>query len=109
VAVLTDNRIPVPPLQHFILFSNILFTYYFVWVMITTVIISFTLFIIFNHFRKKTGYEKRMDTAFMLYVLSVSFGSFFNETTTKIGLFVIPFIIAYFLEIKDILNEFPRE
>ena len=76
--------------------------------MLTTVIFSFILFLVFNFFRRKTGFEKRIDTAFMLYVLCVSFGSFFNDLT-GIGLFVIPFLIAYFLEIKKLLNVFPRE
>jgi len=64
---------------------------------------------ILNLFRKRTGFEKRMDTAFMLYVLSVSFGSFFNNLNSTIGIFIFPFLIAYFLEIRNILNEFPRE
>jgi hypothetical protein len=98
-----------------ILLNNMLFAmnfqifYYIISVMVTTVIFSFILFIALNSFRKKTGYEKRMDTAFMLYVLSVSFGSFFKDLTTVIGLFVLPFLIAYFLEIKSIINDFPRE
>lgn len=98
-----------------ILLNNMLFAmnfqifYYIMSVMVTTVIFSFILFIALNSFRKKTGYEKRMDTAFMLYVLSVSFGSFFKDLTTVIGLFVLPFLITYFLEIRNILNEFPRE
>jgi hypothetical protein len=50
-----------------------------------------------------------MDSAFMLYVLSVSFGSFFRDMTSIIGLFVLSFLIAYFLEIKNVLNDFPRE
>ena len=91
------------------LFFNIQTSYYIISVMITTVIFSLFLFLILNFFRKRTGFEKRMDTAFMLYVLSVSFGSFFNEITKGIGIFIFPFLIAYFLEIKEILNDFPRE
>ena len=96
-------------INSFLLILNTQSTYYIISVMLTTVIFSFALFLIFNHFRRKTGFEKRMDTAFMLYVLSVSFGSFFSDLSSKIGLFVLPFLIAYFLEIKEILNEFPRE
>ncbi len=88
---------------------NIQANYYIFLVMVTTVIFSIILFVIFNAFRKRTGFQKRMDTAFMLYVLSVSFGSFFKDITTGIGLFIFPFLIAYFLEIKEILNDFPRE
>jgi hypothetical protein len=96
-------------LNNMLLSMNLQIAYYIISVMVTTVIFSFILFIVLNSFRKKTGYEKRMDTAFMLYVLSVSFGSFFKDMTTVIGLFVLPFLIAYFLEIKNILNDFPRE
>ena len=96
-------------LNNTLLSMNLQIAYYIISVMVTTVIFSFILFIVLNSFRKKTGYEKRMDTAFMLYVLSVSFGSFFKDMTTVIGLFVLPFLIAYFLEIKNILNDFPRE
>jgi len=96
-------------LNNMLLSMNLQIAYYIISVMVTTVIFSFILFIVLNTFRKKTGYEKRMDTAFMLYVLSVSFGSFFKDMTTVIGLFVLPFLIAYFLEIKNILNDFPRE
>ena len=84
-------------------------TYYIVLVMLTTVIFSSVLFLILNYFRKKTVFEKRMDTAFMLYVISASFGSFFNNLASVAGLFIIPFLVAYFLEIKNILNDFPRE
>ncbi len=96
-------------LNNMLMSMNLQIAYYIISVMVTTVIFSFILFIVLNSFRKKTGYEKRMDTAFMLYVLSVSFGSFFKDMTTVIGLFVLPFLIAYFLEIKNILNDFPRE
>jgi len=96
-------------LNNMLLAMNLQIAYYIISVMVTTVIFSFILFIVLNTFRKKTGYEKRMDTAFMLYVLSVSFGSFFKDMTTVIGLFVLPFLIAYFLEIKNVLNDFPRE
>ncbi|OGI12087.1 hypothetical protein A3K64_01990 [Candidatus Micrarchaeota archaeon RBG_16_36_9] len=96
-------------INNFLHSLNIQIIYYIASVMLTTVIFSSTLFLLFNHFRTKTGYEKRMDTAFILYVLSASFGSFFNNLTNIIGLFIIPFIIAYFLEIKNILNDFPRE
>ncbi len=96
-------------LNNMLLSMNLQIAYYIISVMVTTVIFSFILFTVLNTFRKKTGYEKRMDTAFMLYVLSVSFGSFFKDMTTIIGLFVLPFLIAYFLEIKNILNDFPRE
>lgn len=99
-------------LNNFLLKFNILnipTNYYIVLVMVTTIVFSLILFLVFNHFRKKTSFEKRIDTAFMLYVLSVSFGSFFQEITTGIGIFIFPFLIAYFLEIKKILNEFPRE
>jgi len=96
-------------LNNMLLSMNLQIAYYIISVMVTTVIFSFILFIVLNSFRKKTGYEKRMDTAFMLYVLSVSFGSFFKDMTTVIGLFVLPFLIAYFLEIKNVLNDFPRE
>ncbi len=96
-------------LNNMLLAMNLQIAYYIISVMVTTVIFSFILFIALNTFRKKTGYEKRMDTAFMLYVLSVSFGSFFKDLTTVIGLFVLPFLIIYFLEIKNVLNDFPRE
>lgn len=96
-------------LNNMLLSMNLQIAYYIISVMVTTVIFSFILFIVLNTFRRKTGYEKRMDTAFMLYVLSVSFGSFFKDMTTVIGLFILPFLIAYFLEIKNILNDFPRE
>ena len=96
-------------LNNMLLAMNFQIFYYIISVMVTTVIFSFILFIVLNSFRKKTGYEKRMDTAFMLYVLSVSFGSFFKDLTTVIGLFVLPFLITYFLEIRNILNDFPRE
>ena len=96
-------------LNNFLLTLNFQMSYYIIAVMVTTVIFSFALFIILNSFRKKTGYEKRMDSAFMLYVLSVSFGSFFKDMTSIIGLFVLSFLIAYFLEIKNVLNDFPRE
>ena len=96
-------------LNNMLLSMNLQIAYYIISVMVTTVIFSFILFVVLNTFRKKTGYEKRMDAAFMLYVLSVSFGSFFKDMTTVIGLFVLPFLIAYFLEIKNILNDFPRE
>jgi hypothetical protein len=96
-------------LNNMLLAMNFQIFYYIISVMVTTVIFSFILFIALNSFRKKTGYEKRMDTAFMLYVLSVSFGSFFKDLTTVIGLFVLPFLITYFLELRNILNDFPRE
>jgi len=96
-------------LNNTLLSMNLQIAYYIISVMVTTVIFSFILFIVLNSFRKKTGYEKRMDTAFMLYVLSVSFGSFFKDMTTVIGLFVLPFLITYFLEIRNVLNDFPRE
>jgi len=96
-------------LNNMLLSMNFQIFYYIISVMVTAVIFSFILFIVLNTFRKKTGYEKRMDTAFMLYVLSVSFGSFFKDLTTVIGLFVVPFLITYFLEIRNILNDFPRE
>ena len=83
--------------------------YYIFLVILTTVVFSSALFLILNFFRKKTVYEKRMDTAFVLYVLSVSFGSFFNNFTSVFGLFVVPFLIAYFIEMKSVLNDFPRE
>ena len=98
-----------------ILINNLLLTlsiqtiYYIALVMLTTVIFSSILFLILNFFRRKTGYEKRMDTAFMLYVLSASFGSFSTNVINGIGIFILPFLIAYFLEIKNILNDFPRE
>jgi len=88
---------------------SIQITYYVFLVMFTTVIFSTIMFLIFNHFRRKAGYEKRMDTAFILYVLSTSFGSFASNITTEIGIFTLPFLIAYFLEIKKVLSEFPRE
>jgi hypothetical protein len=77
--------------------------------MVTTIIFSVVLFLIFNFFRKRTSFEKRMDAAFMLYVLSVSFGSFFNDVLSGVGIFIFPFLIAYFLEIKKILSNFPRD
>ena len=95
--------------NNFLLALNIQTTYYIALVMLTTLIFSSVLFLIFNFFRRKSGYEKRMDTAFILYVLSASFGSFTTNITSGIGLFMLPFLIAYFLEIKDILNDFPRE
>lgn len=95
--------------NNFLSFLNFQIFYYIVFVMITTVIFSSVLFLIFNFFRKRTALEKRMDSAFMLYVLSVSFGSFFKNLTSGIGLFIIPFLIAYFLELKKILDVFPRE
>jgi hypothetical protein len=96
-------------LNNFLLTLNFQIAYYIISVMVTTVIFSFVLFIILNSFRKKTGYEKRMDSAFMLYVLSVSFGSFFKDLASVIGLFVLSFLIVYFLEIRNVLNDFPRE
>ena len=96
-------------INNFLALLTIRFTYYIVSIMITTLIFSIALFLIFNYFRKRTSFERRIDTAFMLYVLSVSFGSFFNDITTGIGLFILPFLIAYFLEIKQVLNEFPKE
>jgi len=96
-------------INNFLMVLNIQLTYYIILVMITTLIFSFILFLVFNFFRKRTSFERRIDTAFMLYVLSVSFGSFFNDITTGIGLFILPFLIAYFLEIKQILNKFPKE
>ena len=96
-------------INSFLLNMNLRITYYLISVMITTVILSIILFLIFNFFRKRTGFEKRMDVAFMLYVLSVSFGSFFNDVLSGVGVFIFPFLIAYFLEIKKILNDFPRE
>ncbi len=97
-------------LNNFILnFLKVQVIYYIISVMITTVIFSLILFLILNFFRRRTGFEKRIDAAFMLYILSVSFGCFFTERTGGIGIFVFPFLIAYFLEIKKILNEFPRE
>jgi len=98
-----------------ILINNLLLTlnlqilFYILSVMLTTVVFSFILFMILNLFRKRTGLEKRMDSAFMLYVLSVSFGSFFKDLSSVVGIFILPFLIAYFLEIKKILDEFPRE
>jgi uncharacterized membrane protein YbhN (UPF0104 family) len=96
-------------INNFLLTLGIQTIYYIVLVMLTTVIFSSVLFLILNYFRKKTVFEKRMDTAFMLYVISASFGSFTNNITTGIGIFILPFLIAYFLEIKNILNDFPRE
>ena len=96
-------------INNFLINFNFQLTYYIVLVMITTLIFSSILFLIFNFFRKRTSFERRTDTAFMLYVLSVSFGSFFNDLTQVFGLFILPFLIAYFLEVKQILNEFPRE
>ena len=95
-------------INNFLLFLNFQLTYYIILVMLTTVIFSFIIFLAFNFFRKRTSFEGRIDTAFMLYVLSVSFGSFFNDLG-GVGLFIFPFLIAYYLEIKKILNEFPRE
>ncbi len=96
-------------INNFLLFFNLQLIYYIISVMVSTIIFSLVLFLIFNYFRKRTKFEKRIDTAFMLYVLSVSFGCFFTERTGGIGIFVFPFLIAYYLEIKKILNEFPRE
>jgi len=96
-------------INNFILLMQIQTIYYILSVMITTVIFSSILFLILNYFRRRTNFEKRMDTAFMLYVLSVSFGSFFKDLSSGIGLFIIPFLIAYFLELRNILNDFPRE
>ncbi len=95
-------------INNFLLFFNFRLIYYIISIMATTVIFSLIIFLIFNHFRKKTSFEGRIDTAFILYVISVSFGSFFNDLT-GIGLFIIPLLISYFLEIKRILNKFPRE
>ena len=96
-------------INNFLLMLNTQITYYIALVMLTTIVFSSVLFLTFNYYRKRTGYEKRMDTAFMLYVLSASFGSFFSNLTNAFSLFIIPFLIAYFLEIKNILNDFPRE
>lgn len=96
-------------INNFLLTLSIQTIYYIVLVMITTIIFSSVLFLILNLFRRKTGYEKRMDTAFILYVLSTSFGSFSTNVINGIGIFILPFLIAYFLEIKNILNDFPRE
>jgi hypothetical protein len=96
-------------INSFLSVMNIQIMFYILSVMLTTLVFSLILFMILNLFRKRTGFEKRMDTAFMLYVLSVSFGSFFNNLNSTIGIFIFPFLIAYFLEIRNILNEFPRE
>lgn len=96
-------------INNFLLLMRIEIIYCILSVMLTTVVFSSILFLILNYFRRKTGYEKRMDSAFMLYVLSASFGSFATNILTGIGIFILPFLIAYFLEIKNILNDFPRE
>jgi hypothetical protein len=83
--------------------------YYILIVMATNLIFSFALLINFNYFRKMIKSERRLDTAFMLYVLSVSFGSFFSNLPRNIGLFIVPFVVIYYWEIKDILDGFEKE
>jgi hypothetical protein len=83
--------------------------YYIIAVMATNLVFSFIMLINFNYFRTLLRSERRLDSAFMLYVLSVSFGSFFGKLPSNVGLFVIPFVVIYFWEIKNILDDFPRE
>ena len=96
-------------LNNFFVSLGLYFFTYIIIVMATNVILSLVLFLNFNYFRKQVRLERRLDMAFMLYVLAVSFGSFFNSMPTNVGLFIVPFVVIYFLEIKSILDEFPRE
>jgi len=82
--------------------------FYVILVILITAIFSFVQFFSLNVFRRKTGFTKRIDTLFMLYLFSVSFGSFFVNVREVISLFATPFLIIYFLEMIKILNEFPH-
>jgi hypothetical protein len=82
--------------------------FYIVFVVLITAIFSFILFFSLNLFRRKTGFTKRIDTLFILYLFSVSFGSFFINVKEVTSLFVTPFLIIYFLEMTKLLNEFPH-
>jgi len=98
-----------------ILLNNYMITFgmnvfmYLAVVMATNIIFSLALLLNFNYFRKILRYGRRLDTAFMLYVLSVSFGSFFSNLPRNIGLFIVPFVVIYYWEIKANLDDFPRE
>ena len=85
------------------------FPIYLVLIMGTNLVFSFLLLIIFNYYRAMSGLEDRLDTIFILYLLSVSFGSFFNDMPLNIALFIAPFVVIYFFELIKILEEYPRE